>query len=294
MRQRKVVAFHQGADPWLRAVLSIILIFVFRNSGCLVLLGYFLSAAILDISQGLSARRNRELATALLSPRHPQCELAYRHELFRYATPYLLAAAINSISMYGDRWTLQYLYGTGQLGIYAALCQIANAPVALGSGMIMQLMMPVIFQRAGSLESHAQRRHSRRLLFVSIAVFAIVMLAVGAAFALFGSTVIAWVSSPAFAEHHQVLWIIFVGMVMLQLGQQATIMGQIHRSIRQYLPCYFLNAVSTITVSFLLGRAYGMRGVAIGLLNSNSLYFFSVLVVNRRFTSDVIAKDERA
>jgi O-antigen/teichoic acid export membrane protein len=44
-----------------------------------------------------------------------------------------------------------------------------------------------------------------------------------------------------------------------------------------------LNAISTLVLSFVLGRKFGMTGVAVGLLLSNALYLVSVLVVNRSF-----------
>jgi O-antigen/teichoic acid export membrane protein len=283
LRQRKIVAIHQGADPWFRALISLALIYVFRNSGFVVLIGFFCAAALLDISQALFALRNQELKTALRMSPNPSVQIQYRTELLAYATPYLFAAGINSIGMFGDRWTLQYLFGTGQLGIYAALCQIATAPVSVISGMIMQLMTPVIFERAGSLQSEEQKHRSKRLLIGSIALFICAMAIVGVAFAIFGRTVVAWVSSPEFAEYHGVLWIIFVGMVLFHLAQQSSVVGQIHRTIRRYLPCYALNAISTLVLSFVLGRKFGMTGVAAGLLLSNALYLVSVLIVNRSF-----------
>jgi hypothetical protein len=38
IRQRKIVALHQGADVWLRIGLSVALLFLFSRSGCFALL----------------------------------------------------------------------------------------------------------------------------------------------------------------------------------------------------------------------------------------------------------------
>lgn len=280
LRQRNVVALHQGAETWLRPLIALALLFAFRNSGYVALLGFFLAVVLVDVSQWIFAQRNCELRANWNSVPSPGDVARYRRELLAYGSPFLIWAGIGSISMFGDRWTLQYLSGAQELGIYAAMYQIANAPISVMGGIINQFMVPVIFERAGALSSPLQATRSVSLLYKTAVLFLLLMAGAGAVIYLFSEPLARLVTSPLIARSHQLLWIIFCGLVVFQLGQMMVIVGQIYQKTKAYILAYAINAVTTLGCSYFFGKRYGALGIAIALCVSNSMYLSAVLGVN--------------
>jgi O-antigen/teichoic acid export membrane protein len=189
--------------------------------------------------------------------------------------------------MYGDRWTLQFLFGARELGIYSALYQVANAPITLVGGFVSQLTVPVVFERAGALTSEHQLHRSKAFLYKAVSLFAVVMACGAVMAALLSRPVVRLLTSSVIAEHHSLLWIIFLGIAVFQIAQQTAVVGQIHKRTSVYIPAFAVNAAATVLLSLLLGRRYGIGGVAVALLISNSLHLAAILMINR-----IIAKSE--
>lgn len=282
LRQRRIVALHQGADNWLRPLMALALLFFFRNSGYVALIGFLGAVLLVDVSQWRFARRDRDLRDSWNATPNRGDVIRYRRELLAYGSPFLVWAGIGSISMFGDRWTLQYLSGARELGIYAALYQIANAPVSVLGGVVSQLMVPVIFDRAGDLGSQQQVRHSIGLLHKTAVVFTGLVTGAGLAIYRFSEPLARFVTSPVIARSHQLLWIIFLGLVVFQLAQMMVVIGQIYQKTKGYILAYAINAVATLTCSYLFGKKYGILGIAIALCVSNCLYLIAVLSINWR------------
>jgi len=61
IRRRKIMALHQGADAWLRAVFAVIAVFVLDNNAFFALLGFLAGTLCVAISQGLFVCRDKLL-----------------------------------------------------------------------------------------------------------------------------------------------------------------------------------------------------------------------------------------
>lgn len=282
IRQRKIVALHQAADNWLRPLLSLVLLLSFRKTGYVALLAFVCATLLVDISQALFASRNADVRDnwAPLAIDTAQVQRT-RREILAYATPFVAWAGIGAISMFGDRWTLQYISGAQQVGIYVALYQIANAPVTLTAGVTNQLMTPIVFQRAGTGDNEQQVCSAKSLLYKCMALFAVSMFAIGVLLYAFSAPLIRLATSRAIAEFHGVLWIMFAGLVCYQLAQQLSAIGQIRRQTRRYIIAYATNAAATVGFSYALGIRMGIAGIAWGLLLSNFLFMLTIIAVNR-------------
>lgn len=282
IRQRNVVALHQGADTWLRIGLSILLLVLFRGSSWLALLGYLLGTIAVTLSQAVCARRNEEICNAWGKESSKEHRNACSRELMAYATPFLACAGIAYLSTYGDRWILQYLFGAREVGIYAALFQIANSPVAQLTTMINQLMTPIIFEKAGNLTREEQVRSSARLLRRVVLITTMLLAMITFAMFLFSEPLVRLLTSQAFTEHHNLLWIITAGLAILHTGQMLATKGLYANKPQIYVWPKVLQAVSFILFSLFLCRLFGITGVAISLCISSLIHLVMVVVINRR------------
>lgn len=283
IRQRQVVALHQGADVWLRIGLSVALIFLFAKSGCSALLGYLLGTTLVTLSQRIFALRNSMIHDAWHVPATPPEKVREAwHEFSHYATSFMLFAVFASFSLYADRWLLQGLYGSGAVGIYAAVYQIAASPVNIFFSMVSQLVTPIVFERAGALTSSSNAKSGMALLRQTVMVSSLVALLITAVAAVCSGPLVRVLTNATFAYHHRLLPVMVIGLCIFNLGQQLTIKGLAFNQPRIYLLPKILQAASLLVSGYVLARWYAIAGVAWAVCLSSFVYLAAVLLVNGR------------
>jgi O-antigen/teichoic acid export membrane protein len=284
LRERRVVALHQGADAWLRPVLAVVALYLVRNTGYSALIGFLIGTVLVSLSQGIWAFSNTEVRGHWRCRTPPETVVRENLRMFyAYARPFVLWAGIATVSSYADRWILQVLYGTEKVGIYAALYQIANAPIALLAGMINQFSEPIIFERAGVMHSTLQAESSTRLLHQTLIVSSLCMLAMTVGTYFFSEPLVRLVTSEAFVGQHSVLWVMVLGLSLFSVGQMLSTKGLCFNQPGVYVFPKFLQGGAFLALAYPLARAYGIPGMAWALCGSSALYLAAILIVNRRF-----------
>lgn len=283
IRQRKVVALHQSIDAWLRPVLAIGLLYLFCNNVYFALLGYLMGSLVVVFSQYTFALNNayiKKYWKGVIPAKNTVQDKS--REFFRYASPFVLWACFSAISAYSDRWILQGFFGEKEVGFYVVLYQIANAPIALIVGVINQFILPIIFERAGAMTEISQAESSERLLFLAVIVSIIVMLPIIIITYFFSEPLIGLLTSPVFTEHHQVLWVVSLGLVLCNVGHILISKGFYCNQPRIYTWPTVIKACSFLVLAYFLVKNFGFSGVAIALCVSSLLYLIAIIIVNRR------------
>lgn len=283
IRQRQVVALHQGADVWLRTGLAILLLYTLGANGFSAMLGYVLGTFLITFSQALFARSNGEIALWWDSrvadwKQNRQCQ----REFAGYASSFVAFAGFAAVSMYADRWVIQGVFGAQEVGIYAAIFQIATAPVNLLFAMINQLMVPIIFERAGAMTSAAQVAESEGLIRQTILVSTLLSLFVIGVSLLLGEPIVSLMTSAHYSEHHGLLWLIVTGIAIFNIGQLFALRGISRNQPKIYLWPKGAQAASFLVLAYLLAKLQGLPGVAMALCLSSVVYLVTVVVANRR------------
>lgn len=286
IRQRQVVALHQGVDVWLRTGLSILLLYVIGTNGSSALLGYVLGTFLVTLSQALFARRNGDIASwrsgATGDPlRNQQCQ----KEFVSYASSFVGFAGFAAVSMYADRWVIQGAFGAHEVGIYSAIYQIAAAPVNLLFAMVNQLMVPIIFERAGSMANSVQVTESEGLIRQTILVSALMSLFVIAVSLLLGEPIIRILTSTRYSGHHGLLWLMVAGIAIFNVGQIFALRGISRNRPQLYLWPKGVQAVSFLGLAYFMAKLHGLTGVALALCLSSVVYLVAVVMTNRRLTT---------
>jgi O-antigen/teichoic acid export membrane protein len=283
LRQRKMVALHQAAEAWLRPALGVAAFYVFSRGAPPAFLGFIVGTLMVVLSQWVISLRSGIIS------RHwsaPIPEKVARHkatkEFLAYAGPLSKLAVFSAISIYADRWVLQGMFGENQVGIYVALYQIANAPIALLFNSVTRFMEPIIFARAGTMTSTMQAVTANRLLYKVIAAFSFLMIPIVIAAYYFAEPLVRTLTSAAFSGYAGVLWIMTVGIALLYIGQLLTTKGMnFHRPGIYILPKAVQAGVFLILIYF-LAKYFGLAGVAVSICISSLLYIVMVIIVNQR------------
>lgn len=289
IRQRKIVALHQGADVWLRIGLSIILLLLFSRSGYFALLGYLLGTFIVTVSQGVFALKNKEIQSnwygAAIDAGN---ESSYSREFFGYAASFMIFAVFASISMYADRWILQGLFGVGVVGIYAAIYQIAASPVNMFFSMVNQLAVPIVFERAGAMTSASQAENSAKLVRLTVFLSTLVMALTTLILYFAGEALVKIITNAVFSKYHNLLWILVLGLSLFNIGQLLALKGLYCNSPKIYFWPKGIQALSLLAAGYVLTSCYGLPGMAWALCFSSAIYVGAVIVVNSRLKVEFV------
>ncbi|MFZ5704552.1 MAG: lipopolysaccharide biosynthesis protein [Pseudomonadota bacterium] len=150
-RQRKVVALHSAADAWLKIGLSLLFLHMFGIGGASAIWGYAISATLVSLSQIVFLRRLLLLRAAQPATAQSlrQIPIQWMKDFWGYAWPFMGWGLFTWLQTSSDRWALQAFAGPTEVGRYAALYQLGFAPLTTASGLLVTLLTPILFQKAG-------------------------------------------------------------------------------------------------------------------------------------------------
>jgi FkbM family methyltransferase len=144
-RQRAVVALSQGLESWLRFLGAAGLIAWLGGTSSVSMIGFGGGGSLVLALQWLYFRR--------VIPRSESFQLPdatdWQRQIWRYSWPIATFGVFTWGQLVSDRWALGLFGTTQEVGMYAVLYQLGYYPVSLATGMAVQFLAPVLFQRAG-------------------------------------------------------------------------------------------------------------------------------------------------
>lgn len=142
-RQRSIVALHQGIETWLRFLVAALLINWLGASSTVSMIGYVLGSAIIMASQSVYFRKT-------VPRRHWHGNKhVWQAKIWQYYWPISVFGIFTWFQMVSDRWALGLFRTREEVGMYAALFQLGYNPIAMATGMAVQFLEPIFFQRSG-------------------------------------------------------------------------------------------------------------------------------------------------
>jgi O-antigen/teichoic acid export membrane protein len=142
-RQRAVMALHQAAESWARIILAVALLVWLGRTGEMAILGYSIAAALILASQLVFFRRIQMGAAP------HSAGIDWRQKILQYSWPFATWGLFSWAQSASDRWALDYYGDTQVVGQYAVLYQLGYYPLSVLTIMTMQLLAPILYQRAG-------------------------------------------------------------------------------------------------------------------------------------------------
>ncbi len=197
-------------------------------------------------------------------------------ELFGYGVPFVAMAALSWMGNLGDRYVLGTVLGTASVGIYAASFGLASKPILLVSGVVNQVLRPVLFEATSAQQERKQRRVTAYwLLIVGTCGFG------GAAlFAIFGDTIagIFLARSFRFGARSILAWVAF-GYAFSTLAQaiENQLMAR-YRPGRLILP-QLVGGLANLALALYLIPICGVVGAAQANMGSFAIQFVVTLVM---------------
>ncbi|MFQ5507768.1 MAG: oligosaccharide flippase family protein [Leptospirillia bacterium] len=282
MKARRVVAIHQAGDAWLRTLIAVAAVALLWHAPEAALAGYLLGTTVVVFSHLLLARRNPELAGMIKDRRTAVPTPEDYRSFLRYAGGFTLLAVPAILSTYADRWVLQSLFGEYEVGLYAALLQIAVAPITLMISVLNQFLLPVIYQKAGDMTSPEQDRESYRVLCIAILGFGTACLPVVLSCFAFGPRIVTFFTTVEFARHADVLWVLTAATALFWVGQLLAMRAECHRQPGMIFVPKLIHGVLFVTLALVMAPTYGINGVAMAYAAASTVYIGAILITNRQ------------
>ena len=290
IRQRRIVALHQGMDMWLRMLLAIVAMMLWGESGSVALLGFCIGLLLIILSQYYFAFQDWQISEYFMADSTQNINTSYVYRDFsNYARSFLYFSAFGAIALYADRWILQGLYGEREVGIYAALYLIANTPVTVLMGLAGQLLLPIIYDQAGDMRCPEKMERSQKTVRLTVLIFSVCMMLLVLITYLFSEPIVILLSNDEFGRFASSLWVILAGICLFQLGQLLVMQGLAQARPNIYIIPKLIHAFIFLILTFWLARQYGIQGVGMSLCISSFVYLLLILFANFRLKREIDA-----
>ena len=284
-RQRSIVALHQGIESWARIAFAALLVLLLGPTSTNAIVGYVVGIILVLASQYfffLRIRGRAALQARATPPAATQPVAADWHEqILRYSWPFYTWSIFTWAQYSSDRWALGLYTSARDVGLFTALFQLGNNPITMASTMVMQLLAPIFYQRAGD-GTDAQRNArvgglSWRLTLLVLALTGIAVAVAG----LFHAQIFHLLVAEKYAVISPLLPYtllaggIFAASQLLELS----LMSQMKTQLLIYAK--ITAALLGITLNFAGARRYGVGGVVAAGVVTWSFYFLWMVFLAR-------------
>lgn len=267
-RQRSIVALHQGLEPLLRSLVAVCLLFSFGIDSYLAMIGYAFASLIILLSQLLFSKiRVSAISVSKFSQK-------WFGDIWRFSWPIGIFGIFTCLQVSSDRWALNFFASNSEVGNYAVLYQLGYYPITLLTGMMLQFLLPILYQHTGdasNLKKNADvTRLSWQLTWFSLGLTLFTFL--GALF--FHSQLFHILVAKEYRSvSYLVPWIIISGGVFAS-GQTLASNLQAKMKTREMMMAKIVTALFGILLNFVGAYFYGIKGVVCAGILFSILYFF--------------------
>lgn len=274
-RQRSIVALHQGVDPLLRSLVAAGMLLWLGMSSTVAMIGYAIAALLMLGSQTYFFQK------IVRGKTFGQVDLGWQENIWKFSWPIGVFGIFTWFQLASDRWALQIFSSIGDVGSYAVLYQLGYYPISLLTGMAMQFLIPILYQRAGDARDSKRNADvnqlSWKMTWLSLSSTAIAFLV---AILLHTQLFLILVAEEYRAVSYLLPWIILSGGIFAS-GQTLASNLQAQMKTREMMSAKIVTALLGVALNFAGAYWYGITGIICAGLIFSMLYFvWMVVLVN--------------
>ncbi len=256
-RQRTIALGLETGDRVLQQALAIALLWFVTGDPLMALVGYTVSAVFFFFINQYYYRR-----TFSEVPHHKaDLQSNYNLNILHYAWPFCLFGIFTWLQTASDRWLLGLVQSIEAVGQYAVLNQIGFQSLTLLVGSISYFLIPILYNRAGSLNRDGQFEGANRLnnwyLWFNVLLTGGLCLL----FWLFGEGVIRLFSTEKYVSVAGLLPIMALAGGLFNLGQTYSMRFMFGLQTKQLLYSKIGAAVIGVVLNYYAVSHYGILGL---------------------------------
>lgn len=274
-RQRTIVALHQGAEPLLRLLTAVGFSLWLGATSTVAMMGYAIAALLMLGSQLFFFRK--------IIPSN-SCNTTHRNwldKIWQFSWPIGIFGIFTWMQLVSDRWALQVFSSTRDVANYTVLYQLGYYPISLLTGMAMQFLVPILYQRAGDASDSRRNadvhKLSWQLAWLSLGLTGAAFLAVILLHPLLFRILVA---EEYAAVSYLLPWMIVAGGIFAS-GQTLASNLLAQMKTREMVTAKIVTALVGVMLNFAGAYWYGLMGVIYaGALFSILYFLWMVVLVN--------------
>jgi O-antigen/teichoic acid export membrane protein len=268
-RQRAVVAFHSGLDAWLKILLAVGVMLWLGSSSTAVVLGYALSSLLVTGSQLVFLRR---LVCPQAIPMREQEN--WERQIWAYSWPFSAWGVFTWVQQATDRWALQAFASPQEVGLYAVVFQLGYFPISLATGMAMNFLGPILYQRSGSATDHTRNTLVHRTAWrITFAALFMTFLAFVLTFLLHGWIFHLLVAAKYHTVSYLLPWMVLAGGIFAA-GQILALKMMSELKSAAMTAAKIVTAILGVGLNIYGASRFGLQGVVAAQVAFSVAYFF--------------------
>ena len=274
-RQRSIVALHQGIEPWARLLLAAGLLLGLGATSTMAMAGYALAVALVLGSQYVFFRKIAHDGVAADGG-------GWQQRIWKYSWPISIFGTFTWMQLASDRWALEHFATTQDVGLYAALFQLGYYPMSIATGMAVQFLVPIFYQRAGDA---SDRRRSANVSKLSWRLTGLALGLTGVVFCaalLFHAQIFRLFAAAEYASVSYLLpWMLLAGGIFAA-GQTIALDLMSQMKTQAMIAPKLITALLGVALNFAGAYWYGIAGIVIaGVLFSGSYLVWMAALARR-------------
>lgn len=268
-RQRAIVAFHGGLDSWLKIFLALIVMLWLGNSSTAVVLGYAMSSLLVTGSQLIFLRR-----MVRQQRKNTHSFANWGRQIWAYSWPFSVFGIFTWMQQVSDRWGLQTFTSGQEVGLYAVVFQLGYVPIGLATGMAMNFLGPILYQRSGNVADPGRNMSVHGLAWrITLAGLLITALAFALTLFLHEWIFQLLVAAKYHAVSNLLPWVVLAGGVFAA-GQMLALKLMSEMKSAAMTPAKIVTAILGVGLNIYGASRFGLSGVVFSLVAFSSIYFF--------------------
>lgn len=272
-RQRATVALHQGLEPLLRTIIAVGLLTWLGATSAIAMIGYAFASLLILTSQVFLFRKAIHIAPSNNTKKN------WHEEIWKFSWPIGTFGVFTWLQLASDRWALQAFSTTSEVGNYAVLYQLGYYPISLITGMLMQFIVPILYQRAGDTSDVSRNRNATKLCWQ---LFWVTLAITGLAFLITINThsliFQIFVAKEYSTVSYLLPWMILSGG-MFAAGQAIASDLLTKLKTRELIPTKIVTSTLGVTFNILGAHYFGISGVVYASMLFSIVYSICIVVI---------------
>ncbi len=268
-RRRSTVAMLSGLEGALKIGFCAALLTFAGGNSFWALAGLSLASATTTLFQYISLR---PLIPKERSPAALHEKRQWMRMVISFSWPFSVWGVFTWLHLSSDRWCLDFCRDATEVAIYTVTYQLGFSPMIMVTGLLMSLLGPIFYQRAGTGKELSRIRQTNQLV-TQTSVFALLATATSVLFCLLlHRQIYQAFTAPSYHSQSDLLPVAVAAGGLFATGQFLSLKPLAQMTPKKILGIKIGTAVTGILFNLVGAYELGARGVLVSLLCFAMLY----------------------
>lgn len=274
-RQRGVVAVHQAAETWARFLLAAVFIHALHATSTVAVWGYVTGSVFIFLSQFWHFRKTIRFSNSSSE------KIEWQKKIWKYSWPFGAWGVFTGLQIASDRWALGHFATTQEVGFYVVLYQLGYYPISMATGMAMQFLAPILYERAGDAKDHSRNENVHKITW-QLTIGALVLTGLASLFAfVFNKQIFGILVAAEYGSASKLLPLIILSGGIFAAGQTITLNLMSLMKTEAMIRAKILTALLGIALNCLGAYWYGTAGVVVAGVGFSLSYLIWMSIISR-------------